>query len=130
MFTTVAVIQSSGGRGGPIEVQTVSPSIESLSSELIIPGSVELLDVQVVYLEAEKGDQYELLVEDGEAVEPGTPLVQYSSRQLELEKEQLELQIEAGYLRINQIEKQEKDLDKKEEELRKELSKKRSRGIG
>ncbi|WP_138090675.1 efflux RND transporter periplasmic adaptor subunit [Halalkalibacterium halodurans] len=118
---TIGVMNSMGESAASVEV--VSPEMETISAEIMVPGTVELVDMQRVYADASLGNDYEILVEVGDEVEEGTPLIEYSSRQLETERSQLELQIESSYLRINHLEKQEKELQKKEKELRDELGK-------
>lgn len=118
-FTTFAVVQSQSDQSQTVEV--VRPSMESLKSEVMLPGTVKTEDTELIYLSPELGETYELLVEEGDQVAEGAELVRYAQDQLESEQEKLALQIEAGYLQINFLEDQEKGLNDQEDDLKDEL---------
>ncbi|OIJ17184.1 hypothetical protein BKP37_01225 [Anaerobacillus alkalilacustris] len=119
------------------EVQIVNPKMKTLATEVMLPGTLLVKDEQIIYHSPDKGNVYELLVEEGEIVEKGTPLIKYKSDSLLLQKEQHALTVEASNLRLSQIKNQENnlnkqkadlkkqkaDLEKKEAELKKEIGK-------
>ncbi|ARK32386.1 efflux RND transporter periplasmic adaptor subunit [Halalkalibacter krulwichiae] len=108
---------------GTVTVKTVNPEMIEVVNEVMIPGKVELLKKETILNNPELGGEYQLLVEDGDKVEQGTPLVRYSNRNIKMDQELLELQIESGYLRINHIERQEKQLAEEKERAYNEMGK-------
>ncbi|MDV2682811.1 efflux RND transporter periplasmic adaptor subunit [Alkalihalophilus lindianensis] len=118
-FTTVGVLQSDANQS--FEVDLIQPQKEMMKDEVMIPGEVELAETETISIRP--GEEHELLVEEGDVVEEGNPLLEYTSDDLDFESDQLALQKESSYLRINQVDKQQKRLDDKKEELEKEMSK-------
>ncbi|MFV8827705.1 efflux RND transporter periplasmic adaptor subunit [Alkalihalobacterium sp. APHAB7] len=110
-----------------VEVVVIQPKQETIASEVLIPGTLELLDEQVVYHSIKNGEEFEILVEEGQDVEVGTELVQYTNSQMDLEKEQMALSVESANLRINHIKKQQEALRKKKNDLEKEVGKDEAR---
>lgn len=121
-FVIVAIIRSDDEK--LMEVSITSPEYTTVSSEIMVPGTLQLSTQQLITYAPELGTDYEVLVEEGDVVEVGTPIIQYANDHFELEKEQLQISIEAGYLRINQIEKQEEQLKKRKADFAKELGNK------
>ncbi|WP_078553400.1 efflux RND transporter periplasmic adaptor subunit [Bacillus alkalicellulosilyticus] len=121
LFTSVTIARTGTST---VEVQASNPTTMEMSSEIMIPGTVEVKEEEVIYYSPDRGSDYELLVSEGDKIKEGTDLIQYTNRQLELEKEQTALAIESGYLRINYIEKQEDELKQKRKDFEKQLGKK------
>ncbi|KON85504.1 permease [Sporosarcina globispora] len=108
---------------GP-ELKTAYPVQEEITEQIMIPGTVKLVNEQKVYASPEKGEIKELLVEEGDSVKKGEVLAKFDEQALTLELEKVNLQAESGYLKISQLEKQEDQLGDKEKELRKQAGKK------
>ncbi|WP_026671873.1 efflux RND transporter periplasmic adaptor subunit [Alkalihalobacterium bogoriense] len=106
-----------------VSVEVESPQLQTISSEVMIPGTVELEHQQIVSFSPEKGSDYKVLVDVDETVEEGTPLVEFPNTQYGYELEQINIQIESGYLRINQVEKQLEAVKERKKELEKEVGK-------
>jgi HlyD family secretion protein len=107
---------------GP-SVKTAELKEEEISSLLMIPGTVQLAEEQIVYASPEKGELKELLVKEGQTVKVGDVLARLQNSQLELEMEQNKLAIETANLKISQIEKQIKQLKEKEKTLVEQIGK-------
>ncbi len=95
-----------------ISVEVAALQDESLAETVLTPGQLKLKNEQTVYFSAEKGEVTEILVEEGEAVEKGTPLLRYENKQLMLEKKQNELQMQAVNLQLSDLASKRKDLEK------------------
>ncbi|USK50412.1 efflux RND transporter periplasmic adaptor subunit [Bacillus sp. CMF12] len=108
---------------GP-EVKTAHPVQEEITEQIMIPGTVELMNEQKIYASPEKGEIKEFLVEEGDSVKKGEVLAKFDEQALELELEKVKLQAESGYLKISQLEKQEDQLGDKKKELRKQAGEK------
>ncbi|UOE92203.1 efflux RND transporter periplasmic adaptor subunit [Alkalihalobacillus sp. LMS39] len=106
-----------------VSVEVESPKLQTISSEVMIPGTVELEHQQIVSFSPEKGSDYKVLVDVDETVEEGTPLVEFPNTQYGYELEQINIQVESGYLRINQVEKQLEAVKERKKELEKEVGK-------
>ncbi|MFN7249510.1 MAG: efflux RND transporter periplasmic adaptor subunit [Anaerobacillus sp.] len=117
VMTTVGVARSLEETLYVVEI--VSPEQTTLASEVMLPGTLYVKNEQFVYYSPEIGQGYELLVEEGDLVEKGTPLIKYNSQHLEIEKEQYALSKEAIDLRLSEIKRQEDDVKKQKAELNK-----------
>lgn len=122
LFVIVAVVRSNDDK--QVEVNVTSPEFTNVSSDIMVPGTLQLAKEQLISYSPEIGSEYDVLVKEGDAVEVGTPIIKYSNEQLEIEKEQLQISVESGYLRINQIEKQEEKLKQRKADLVKEIGQK------
>lgn len=107
---------------GP-SVKTAELKQEEISSLLMIPGTVQLAEEQIVYASPDKGELKELLVKEGQTVKVGDVLAKLQNPQLELEVEQNKLAIETANLKISQIDKQLKQLKDKEKTLAEQVGK-------
>lgn len=107
---------------GP-SVKTAELKQEEISSLLMIPGTVQLAEEQIVYASPDKGELKELLVKEGQTVKVGDVLAKLQNPQLELEVEQNKLAIETANLKISQIDKQLKQLKDKEKTLAEQIGK-------
>lgn len=96
---------------------------EEISSLLMIPGTIQLENEQIVYASPDKGELKELLVSEGQTLKIGDVLAKLQNPQLDLEVEQNKLAIETANLKINQMEKQLKDLKEKEKTLAEQIGK-------
>lgn len=103
-------------------VSTVKMEEKEITGNVMIPGTLQLMNEQKIFYDPEKGKVKKILVKEGDRVKKGTPLVIYENEQLELEKEQAKLSIEQSYIKLDQINEQLADLKKKEEELKKQVS--------
>ncbi|KAF0822263.1 efflux RND transporter periplasmic adaptor subunit [Cytobacillus firmus] len=108
---------------GP-EVKTAHPVQEEITEQIMIPGTVKLVNEQKIYASPENGEIKEFLVDEGDSVKKGEVLARFDEQALALELDKVKLQAESGYLKINQLEKQENELGDKEKELRKQAGKK------
>ncbi|MFC0270762.1 efflux RND transporter periplasmic adaptor subunit [Metabacillus herbersteinensis] len=107
-----------------LTVKTVSIEEREITGNVMVPGTLELANQEFVYHEPEKGTIAELLVEKGDSIKEGTPLIRYENEQMVLEKEQNALSIESSYLRINQVKNQLADMEDKEDDLEEQVGKK------
>ncbi|ADC49238.1 ABC permease subunit efflux system [Alkalihalophilus pseudofirmus OF4] len=123
LFTAIAVVQSQGS--DTFDVEAAAPEIQTVKHEIMVPGEMELAEMEHIRIRAE--EDYTLLVEEGDTVEAGTPLIEYTSEDLEFESEQLAIQIEAGYLRINQVGKQEDRLSDERNKLADDVGREEAR---
>lgn len=94
-----------------IPVEVASLSEETMTETIITPGTLQLLDEQVIYYEPEKGEIIEILVAEGDEVEAGTELIRYANDQLLLEQKQNDLQQQSTRLQLENIKKQHKKID-------------------
>lgn len=124
-LSSIGVLQAM--EDSSVEVKIIQPKQETITLEVLIPGTLELLDEQVVYHSIKNGEEFEVLVEEGQDVEVGTKLVHYTNSQMDLEKEQMSLTVESSNLRINHIKKQQDALRKKKNDLEKEVGKDEAR---
>jgi len=67
------------------------------------PGTLKLASEQTVYYAPENGEIAEVLVEEGEDIKKGTPLLRYENKQLELEEKQNDLQLQSSQLQLNNL---------------------------
>lgn len=84
---------------------------ETISEQVMTPGTLKLANEQTIYFAPEKGEVAEIFVEEGEAVKKGTALLRYENKQLELEKKQNDLQLQSSQLQLNDIRAQHKKMD-------------------
>jgi len=84
---------------------------ETVSEKVMTPGTLKLASEQTVYFAPENGKISKVLVEEGEDVKKGTPLLRYENKQLELEKKQNELQLQSSQLQLNNLRDQHRELD-------------------
>ncbi|MCC2929677.1 efflux RND transporter periplasmic adaptor subunit [Bacillus sp. LBG-1-113] len=126
LFIGINIYRSAAPASGSAgqKVETGSLEEKKISSTVMVPGTLEFLDEQYVFYEADKGTLHDIKVKEGDKVKKGTPLVTYSNEQLSLEKEQNELTAESNRLQIDQILEKLQALDNKEKELTKQLGKK------
>jgi HlyD family secretion protein len=106
-----------------LSVKTVEITEEEISSLLMIPGTVNLQEEQIVYVTPDKGELKELLVEEGQIVKKGTVIATLQNPQLELEIEQNKLAVESANLKINQLDKQINQVKDKEKTLSDQVGK-------
>lgn len=110
-----------------LSVETATVEERELTGNVMVPGTLSLSQENFVYLVPENGEVAEVLVNEGDKVEVGTPLLKYENEQLQLEKEQNGLSLESSYLQINQIKDQINDLDAKETEIKEQLGEKEAK---
>jgi HlyD family secretion protein len=103
--------ETGGGMAG-YTVDLVTPMNEVMDSTVMVPGKLELVDRQLVTELAEHSG-FEILVDVGDEVEEGTPLVQYDTSELDFEQQDVELQIEKANGVIAELSKQEEDVKKR-----------------
>jgi HlyD family secretion protein len=123
LFSTISIILSQSNQ--TIVVDVVQPQMGMINDEIMVPGEMDLAVIDHVMLQA--NEAYTVLVEEGDLVEEGTPLVEYDGADLEFQKEQLAFQIEGGYLRINQLNKQEEHLEEQQQTLEEDIGKEEAR---
>ncbi|MGG3642784.1 efflux RND transporter periplasmic adaptor subunit [Bacillus gobiensis] len=127
IFIGVNVFRTVQTSGASREVQVVSLEEKEISSTVMVPGTLGFSQEQNVFYEADKGEVQQILVKEGDTVKKGTPLLRYTNKQLELEKEQNELTIESKELQIDQFEQKREDLEQKEKDLTKQLGEKEAK---
>jgi HlyD family secretion protein len=98
-------------------VKTETAKFEEINSTVMTPGTLAMADESTIYQDSSKGELKEILVNEGDSVKKGDPVVSYENKDLEMEKEQNEINIESLYLRINSLDKQEKRLKEKKNDL-------------
>lgn len=89
----------------------VSPMYEDLSTTVMVPGSLELVNRQIVQPSSEEG-AYEILVETGEDVEEGTPILQYSTTEIDFEIQDIELQMQQSQATITSLTSSEAEINR------------------
>ncbi|WP_042455414.1 efflux RND transporter periplasmic adaptor subunit [Neobacillus dielmonensis] len=99
-------------------VTTANINEEEISSQLLVPGTVKLQEVQQIFTSPEKGEVKELLVSEGQEVKSGTVLAKLDNPQLELEIEQNKIAIESANLKVSNLDKQIKQLKEKKAALK------------
>lgn len=110
-----------------VKVDVTTLQEETITETVLTPGQLKLANEQTVYYTAEKGTVKEILVEEGDTVKKGTPLIRYENQQLTLEKKQNELQMKATNLQVSDLATKRKDIenllneDKENEALKSEL---------
>ncbi|GAF15982.1 LOW QUALITY PROTEIN: periplasmic component of efflux system [Bacillus sp. JCM 19046] len=92
-------------------VDIINPMYEDLSSVVMVPGSLELVNKQVISEIAEAGD-YTVLVELGSEVE-GTPLIQYSTVDIDYEIQDIQLQIDRSQAAISRLTTSENEVSRR-----------------
>lgn len=106
------------------KVKAVTVQTETISSHLMIPGTVELEKTQDIFYSTEMGEIKKIRVKEGQTVKKGQILATLENPQMELEYEQNELAIESAAIKINQLNQQEADLKEKEKDSLKQIGKK------
>lgn len=122
IMVSVSVYRQTFAKGPSVEV--VQPATEEISSVVMVPGTVQLKNQQMVYPSVDQSKLKEVLVKEGQKVKKGQTLAIIENQQLELEVEQNKLAKESSYLKMNQLTNQEEQLMKKEQELRKQVGNK------
>lgn len=110
LFIGLNIWKSQADSNVKVEVTTLQE--ETVTETVLTPGQLKLANEQTVYFSAEKGTVSEILVEEGDTVEKGTPLIRYENRQLTLEKRQNELQMKATNLQLSDLSSKRGDLEK------------------
>ncbi|MFC0524433.1 efflux RND transporter periplasmic adaptor subunit [Pontibacillus salicampi] len=120
----VALIIVVAGVGVYRQVSAESPSVstvtmkeEKLSSTIMVPGTLEIKEKQIIYPTADQREIKDIPVKEGQAVKKDDVLITYENDQLEMEKEQNQNAINSSYLQINQVDKKIDRLNEKENEL-------------
>lgn len=113
-FTTFGMSNAHQVSGEPVGnmVDLTAPMYEDMSTTVLVPGSLELVDRQVINELAENGG-YELLVEVGDVVEEGTPLIQYSTTEIDYEIQDVQLQIDRSNASISKYTTSENEVTKR-----------------
>jgi len=102
-----------------VVAEVTSIKDETISEQVMTPGTLKLANEQTIYFAPEKGEIAEMLVEEGEAVKKGTALLRYENKNLELEEKQNELQIQSSQLQLSNLREQHKKLDEQLEKDKK-----------
>ncbi|MFS0787455.1 efflux RND transporter periplasmic adaptor subunit [Shouchella sp. 1P09AA] len=89
----------------------ISPMYEDLSTTVMVPGSLELVNRQIVQPSSEE-ETYEILVETGEDVEEGTPILQYSTTEIDFEIQDIELQMQQSQATITSLTSSEAEINR------------------
>ncbi|MDR9792908.1 efflux RND transporter periplasmic adaptor subunit [Aeribacillus sp. FSL K6-8210] len=121
LFVGISIFRAASKENPTVE--TVKLEQKEITGNVMIPGTLQLMNEQKIYYDAERGKIKKILVKEGDKIKKGAPLVIYENEQLELEKEQAKLSIEQSYIKLDQINEQLDDLKKKEEELKKQVGK-------
>ncbi|MEK4789753.1 MULTISPECIES: efflux RND transporter periplasmic adaptor subunit [Bacillus] len=95
-------------------IKTVKPTQKEITTTVMTPGTLSFSEEQFIYAEEEKGHLKGISVKEGEKVKPGTPLLTYENRELELEEEQQALAAESSTLKREQLQNRLSELDKKQ----------------
>ena len=126
LFMTGVSVYRQAFAKGPV-VKTEKVKTEEISSSLLVPGTLTLLDEQQVYVTPENGEVKEILVAEGQMVKKGDVLIKLENDQLQLELEQNKLAVESGNLKINSVKKQIEALNKKQKELAEQVGEKEAK---
>ncbi|GAF13448.1 LOW QUALITY PROTEIN: periplasmic component of efflux system [Bacillus sp. JCM 19045] len=113
-FTVYGITNGHQGASSELEgnmVDIINPMYEDLSSVVMVPGSLELVNKQVISEIAEAGD-YTVLVELGSEVE-GTPLIQYSTVDIDYEIQDIQLQIDRSQAAISRLTTSENEVSRR-----------------
>jgi len=94
-----------------VEVEVTQLEEEPITETVMTPGQLKLADQQTIYYTPEKGEVGEILVQEGDEIENGTPLIRYENNQLELDQEQNDLQLQSANLQVNELQQQHEDID-------------------
>ncbi|MBM7838495.1 HlyD family secretion protein [Alkalihalobacillus xiaoxiensis] len=114
-FTVYGITNGHQGSSSELEgnmVDIINPMYEDLSSVVMVPGSLELVNKQVISEIAEAGD-YTVLVELGSEVEVGTPLIQYSTVDIDYEIQDIQLQIDRSQAAISRLTTSENEVSRR-----------------
>ncbi len=114
-FTVYGITNGHQGASSELEgnmVDIINPMYEDLSSVVMVPGSLELVNKQVISEIAEAGD-YTVLVELGSEVEVGTPLIQYSTVDIDYEIQDIQLQIDRSQAAISRLTTSENEVSRR-----------------
>ncbi|AAU23188.1 MULTISPECIES: efflux RND transporter periplasmic adaptor subunit [Bacillus] len=112
-------VQTSGG--AEEAVQTVKLEEKEISSEVMVPGTLQFANEQYEYFEPEKGEIADIKVKEGDKVKKGDVLFTYTNEEIRLEKEQNALSIQSKDLQLEQVKRKISSLKSKEDELKAEL---------
>ncbi|BAC12117.1 hypothetical conserved protein [Oceanobacillus iheyensis HTE831] len=94
-----------------IEVEVTQLEEETITETVMTSGQLKLAEQQTIYYTPENGEVEEILVNEGDQVESGTPLIFYENTQLDLEQDQNELQLQSANLKVNDLRKQHEVID-------------------
>lgn len=108
-------IRHSSGEEKTMSVETGNIEIKTIKESVMVPGSVQFTNMQVIYHEPDKGEIDKIFVEAGDEVEVNDILFQYENNQLTYDKEQLLLQLDSVTLELNHVRNEHKEIDKKVE---------------
>ncbi|WP_353855932.1 efflux RND transporter periplasmic adaptor subunit [Bacillus sp. Bos-x628] len=85
------------------EFKTVKLMPKEIRSKVMTPGTLSFSEEQFIYAEEEKGELKRIAVKEGEKVKPGTPLLIYENKELDIEQKQQALAAESSALKIEQL---------------------------
>lgn len=103
------------------EVSAAEAKIESISSTLMIPGTLKWQNEQVIYQSPELGEIKEIFVKEGDQVKKGQLLAKRENPQLKVQIEQNKLQIEFNKNKLKQIDRQWDQLNKELDRLARQI---------
>lgn len=95
-----------------ITAEVTSLKKETISEQVMTPGTLKLENQQTIYYAPEKGKIVEYFVEEGADVKAGAPLFRYENKGLDLEKKQNDLQRQSSQLQLNSLQDKLNDLNK------------------
>lgn len=93
-------------------MEVTSLKKETISEQVMTPGTLKLENQQTIYHAPEKGEIVEYFVDEGADVKAGDSLFRYENKGLDLEKKQNELQRQSSQLQLNSLQDKLDDLNK------------------
>ncbi|EGL82951.1 efflux transporter, RND family, MFP subunit [Caldalkalibacillus thermarum TA2.A1] len=102
-------------------LETMVVEGETLHDSLIASGQVVPAHFEEVYFDPALGELDEILVEEGQEIEAGTPLFRYKNEQLDVQLQQLDLQNKRLALQVEDITQQKKNNEREISETRRKL---------
>ncbi len=100
-------------------VKVTSLKQEKISEKVLTQGKLKFANQQVVYYSPENGEISNILVDEGQKVKVGTPLLKYEDPQTVLEKKQNELQLKSTTLQLHYLQQKHREVDKQLKEVKK-----------
>ncbi|WP_338470666.1 efflux RND transporter periplasmic adaptor subunit [Niallia sp. XMNu-256] len=99
-------------QAGNVTMKVTTLKEETITEQVMTPGTLRLANQQTIYFSPEKGKIVEYYVEEGADVKAGDPLFRYENNALDLEKRQNNLQRQSSQLQLNSLQDQLSDLNK------------------
>ncbi|MBS7530554.1 efflux RND transporter periplasmic adaptor subunit [Hazenella sp. IB182353] len=108
ILITVAINKNAG----PEVVQVTKLKKERMNEKIVLSGTLNVKNRQNIYRKMELGEIKDILVEEGQDIKVGDPLIEYESPVTDSEIEQAKLQVKTVKIQLDNLYKKKKEAQK------------------